>query len=796
MNIDSYIILVLPLLIAVLIIGAAILWWRGRSQHALDLKLLKIKLAQTGKEDKEKDPARYLMNEINRSEQLFNSLASMGRPFVLEASVHNTGEEIYFYLSVPEKFIDFATRQIQGLFPDSQVEKVPDYTVFAPGDLVAGGYLQVKDSFIVPIRTYKESEIDTFAPIVSTISKLKEMGEGSSIQLLARPAGGRYKKRLHHTLERLRKGWKLRDAKDFRFFSRKFLKDAVKEISSSSKEKDKYYDPTKKIIDDDAIKAVQQKSSKPLFEVNVRIIASAKTQEEADTLLASVAGSLTTQFSAPLRNSLYLLKPKNLRRLVYQYVFRDFAVDHQIVLNSEEVASLFHLPVFSTDVPRIAWLKTGEAPPPANIPDEGVIIGESVFRGETKPIRLTRRDRQRHLYLVGQTGVGKSYAMYNTVVQDMENGEGLCFIDPHGGAIEEIISRVPKERIDDVIYFDPGDLRRPMGINILEYDFTKPEQKTFIVNEIQAIFNRLFDKETMGPMFEQYMRNSLLLLMEDARTEVPTLMEVPRIFTDPEFRNKKLARITNPTVIDFWTKEAIKTTGEQGLANMTPYITSKFGNFIANDYMRPIIGQPKSAFNFRSVMDSKKILLVNLAKGRIGDINANLLGMIFTSRLLMAALSRVDQPEEQRNDFYLYIDEFQNFTTDSIGVILSEARKYKLDLTIAHQFIDQLTEGIRNSVFGNVGSMISFRVGSKDAEFLVKQFGPEFTEKDLITVPNYNAFIKMLINGEPARPFNLRTVQLAAGSAELADKLKELSRLTYGRDLAEVEADILARLRT
>ena len=796
MNIDSYIIIVLPLVVAAVIIGLALVWWRRRGNHSLDLKLLKIKLSQSQKEEKEKDPSRHLMNEINRSEQLFNTLSSIGRPFVFEASVHNSGEEIYFYLSVPEAFVDFATRQVQGLFPDSQVELVPDYTVFAPGDFVSGGFLDVKDSFVVPIRTYKESEIDTFAPIVSTISKLKEVGEGASIQLLMRPAGSLYKKRLTSTLERLRRGWKMSDAKDFSFFSRKFVRDMLKELMTSQADKDKQNDQTKKVVDDDAIKAVQLKSAKPLFEVSVRLITSAKTQEEADSLLVSVAGSLTTQFAAPLRNSIFLLKPRNLRKLVYCYIFRDFSADGEMVLNSEEVASLFHLPIFSTDVPRIEWLKTGEAAPPANLPVEGVMIGESVFRGETKPVRITRKDRQRHLYLVGQTGVGKSYAMYNAVIQDMENGDGVCFIDPHGSAIEEIISRVPKHRIDDIIYFDPGDLRRPMGINMLEYDFTRPEQKTFIVNEIQAIFNRLFDKETMGPMFEQYMRNSLLLLMEDARNEAPTLMEVPRIFTDPEYRNKKIARITNPTVIDFWTKEAIKTTGEQGLANMTPYITSKFGNFIANDYMRPIIGQQKSAFNFREVMDQKKILLVNLSKGRIGDINANLLGMIFTSRLLMAALSRVDQPEEKRNDFYLYIDEFQNFTTDSIGVILSEARKYKLNLTIAHQFIDQLTEEIRNSVFGNVGSMISFRVGSKDAEFLVKQFGPEFSEKDLITVPNYNAFIKMLIGGEPARPFNLRTVRLPDGSAELADKLKELSRLTYGRDLAEVEADILARLRS
>jgi hypothetical protein len=320
---------------------------------------------------------------------------------------------------------------------------------------------------------------------------------------------------------------------------------------------------------------------------------------------------------------------------------------------------------------------------------------------------------------------GKTNIMLNMITQDIRNGDGCCYIDPHGTDIQTILSRIPKERIDDVIYFDPGDLERPLGLNMLDYNFNRPEEKTFIVNEMQSIFNKLFVAETMGPMFEQYMRNALLLLMEDMPNEPATLVEVPRVFTDPEYRRRKLARIQNPVVIDFWEKEAVKAGGEASLANMTPYITSKFNNFIANDYMRPIIGQAKSALNFRAAMDEGKILLINLSKGRIGDINAGLLGMVFTGKILMAALSRVDIADvNARRDFNLYIDEFQNFSTDSISTILSEARKYRLNLTMAHQFIAQLTEKIRDSVFGNVGSMLVFRVGVQDAEFLVKQFEP------------------------------------------------------------------------
>jgi hypothetical protein len=312
---------------------------------------------------------------------------------------------------------------------------------------------------------------------------------------------------------------------------------------------------------------------------------------------------------------------------------------------------------------------------------------------------------------------------------------------------------------------------------------------------MQNIFNKLFAQETMGPMFEQYMRNALLLLMEDMPNEPATLVEVARVFTDSLFRKRKLTRTKNPTVYDFWEKEAAKAGGEAALANITPYITSKFNNFTANDYMRVIIGQTKSAFDFRELMDEGKILLVNLAKGRIGDINANLLGMIVTGKILMAALSRIDTPEEKRRDFYLYIDEFQNFTTDSIAVILSEARKYRLNLTLAHQFIGQLTEKIRDAVFGNAGSIISFRVGAQDAEFLVKQFAPVFKEQDLLNIDNFNAYVKLLVRGETVKPFNIKTVPAPRGDPAVASRIKENSRKRYGRNRNEVEEEIYKRLR-
>jgi hypothetical protein len=338
-----------------------------------------------------------------------------------------------------------------------------------------------------------------------------------------------------------------------------------------------------------------------------------------------------------------------------------------------------------------------------------------------------------------------------------------------------------------------------MGMNMLDYNFDRPEEKTFIVNEMINIFDKLYDlKTTGGPMFEQYMRNALLLMMEDMPNEPTTLIETPRIFSDPAYRARKLARIKNPVVVDFWEKEAVKAGGEASLANMTPYITSKFTTFIANDYMRPIVGQPKSAFNFREAMDSGKILLVNLSKGRIGDLNAQLLGLIITGKILMAALSRADIAEGAgRRDFYLYIDEFQNFATDSISTILSEARKYRLNLTVAHQFIAQLTEKIRDSVFGNVGSILAFRVGPQDAEFLEKQFSPVFSRNDLVNIDNLKAYARLLIGGQTSRAFALKvgTESWLGGDKAIAEKTKEYSRMKYGEDRQVVEDGIYRRLR-
>jgi len=426
-----------------------------------------------------------------------------------------------------------------------------------------------------------------------------------------------------------------------------------------------------------------------------------------------------------------------------------------------------------------------------------VVLGVNTFGGRDTLVVFKREDRMRHFYEIGQTGTGKTNLMKNMIIQDIRNGDGCCYIDPHGSDIVDVLAAVPEERFDDVIYFDPAHMEAPMGLNIMEFNPQHPEQKTFVVNEIFNIFEKLFlekSPESLGPMFEQYFRNAAMLVLEGMEPGTATMADIPRVLADAAFRRQCLARSQNHLVNQFWTDIAEAAGGEASLENIVPYITAKTDIFLSNDIMRPIIAQPRSAFNFREVMDTKKILLVNLSKGRLGDLNASLLGLIIVGKFLQAALSRVDVLGAERPaDFYLYIDEFQNFTTPSIATILSEARKYRLSLNVAHQFIAQLNENIRNAIFGNVGTKCVFRVGIDDAAFLEKQFAPTFTASDIAGLDNFHAYVSLLVDGRPVTPFNIKTLSPQEVDFQKVEYLKQLSYHRYGRNRAEVEAEIQAK---
>jgi hypothetical protein len=484
------------------------------------------------------------------------------------------------------------------------------------------------------------------------------------------------------------------------------------------------------------------------------------------------------------------------------FVHRNFREKESFLLNAEELAGIYHFPLKNTETPNILWLTAKHAPAPSDAPSEGILLGHNTYRGVKKEIRIKRGDRRRHTYIVGKSGVGKSKFIAGMAIQDILNGEGVGVLDPHGDLIDDILARIPPHRAEDVVVFAPADIERPLGLNLIEYDERYPEQKTFVINEVIKIFDKLYDlRSTGGPMFEQYMRNALLLVMSDPDSG-STLMETPRVLSDPDFRNLKLERCGDPTVVEFWREQAEKAGGDAALANIVPYITSKLTQFISNDMMRPIISQQKSSFNVRDIMDKQKILLIDLSKGQVGDMNAYLLGLIIVGKILMSALSRSDMPEEKRKDFYLYIDEFQNFITDSVNTILSEARKYGLNLIMAHQYLGQLTQNndtsIRDAVFGNVGTWITFKIGMDDAEMLEKEFSPVFNQYDLINVEKYTTYVKLLIDNTASRPFSMHTLWPPPAGREqpgMPAKIRNLSRLKYGRDKSMAEAEINKRLR-
>ena len=395
--------------------------------------------------------------------------------------------------------------------------------------------------------------------------------------------------------------------------------------------------------------------------------------------------------------------------------------------------------------------------------------------------------------MIGKTGLGKTNMFQNMIIQDIRNGHGVCYMDPNGDAVEWILRHIPKERAEDVIIFDPSDIGRPVGMNLLEYDLNYPEQKTMVINEVISIFDKLYDlKATGGPIFEQYMRNAMLLIMESPETG-STLMEIPKVLADAEFRKKKLQLCKNQVVRDFWINEAEKAGGEAALANMVPYITSKLTQFTSNDIMRPIIGQQKSAFNFREAMDNRKIVLVTLSKGLLGEMNSMLLGMIISGKIQLAAFSRQNISERDRVPFYFYVDEFQNFTSKTFATILSEARKYALALNITNQYIDQLDEDISSAVMGNVGTLLVWRIGSKDAEFLKSEFDPVSVD-DMVNTDKYNFYIRMNIDGATSRPFNAAAYPPEGNDNEqIAAAIKQLSRIRNGRDRELIEEEIRQR---
>lgn len=697
---------------------------------------------------------------------------------------------VRFYTAVPIALVEVVKQAIVSAYPSARLEEVAEHNIFSPVGKMSGtigGELTLKENFAFPIATYQELKRDAMQSLLNSLATL-DKEDGAGIQILLRPANPEWRKQASTMAGKKRKG------KDKGIKASGLIKDLFTAFWKPPEAKDDKKDLSS--LEQSIVDSIEDKTRYPGYEVLIRVVASSNISQRALAIQSNIVASFAL-YDSPGKNGFKFTPAKDIEKFVTGYILRMFPPENsKNVMNAVELATLFHFPD-QKNIPtsQLERQASKQVDGPRNIPEEGLLLGYNLFRGSKKAIRLDLVDRQRHMYVVGQTGTGKSTFLENLALQDMLNGEGFAFIDPHGDTAEKLLSMVPRERTEDVVYFCPADMDYPLGLNLFE--FYSDEQKDFLIQEGINMLYKLYDPQhqgIIGPRYEHWFRNAALTIMADPAGA--TFIDIPKVFTDNKYAKQKLAFVKDQTVLDFWNKEMAQTS-DYHKSEVLGWFVSKFGAFLSNEMMRNIIGQTKSSFNLREIMDQKKILIVNLSKGRTGDLNSKLLGMIFVMKFQAAAMSRANIPESERVDFCLYVDEFQNFSTDSFATIMSEARKYHLNLIVANQFTTQLSEEIRDAVFGNMGTIVSFRVGQNDVDSLSKYFQPLFDGDDLLRVPNFNTIVRTLVGGVPTQPFSMSTLpQLGNPNSQLAQALKQLSYAKFGRPKAIVEKEIFSRLAT
>lgn len=797
-------------------------FYRGTEYHkkqverALKMVPFEIKIPQNFGQEKiagYRDQREIARELIANAENMFNTLFAIYkggiknafknfiyRPRHIALEIVAAEKEIRFYIAVPYVLSSMVEKAVTTHYAEAEIREVEEHNIFSPEREmkgVKGGYLFGYKRHQYPIKTYLSIDNEPLEGITNALSMMEE-GEGAAIQLLIRPVNPKKMAQAKNLAQKIQKGPGKKTG---------VMQVAGEVINPASREDNKPPEAYRATpMEEQVIKEVERKGSKFGFETRVRVVVAANDDARADLVYNQIKSAFS-QFSDLSLNGFKFRSEKNKNRLVTNFIFRFFDDSvfnferflpkqrgYRLILSSEELASIYHFPSVLVQTPGIRWATAKTSAAPVNLPSEGTLFAKTNFRGKEENVMISDNDKLRHLYIIGQTGTGKSNIMKNMIIDDIKKGHGICFIDPHGDGAEDIIAHIPKERAEDVIIFNASDTERPMGLNLFEAKSI--EQQDFVIQEAITMLYRLYDPGhtgIMGPRFEHWFRNAALALMADPAGG--TFIEVPRIFTDDKYLAEKLKYVTDPVVKNFWINE-MGQTAEFHKSEVLGWFVGKFGAFMTNTTMRNILGQTKSSLNLREIMDQKKILIVNLSKGIIGEMNMQLLGMIFISKLQMAAMSRADIPEDQRVPFYLYVDEFQNFATDNISQIFSESRKYKLALLVANQFIGQLRDDIKAAVFGNVGTLISFRVGAEDGEYVAKQFEPEFTQQDLINQENYHAIIKMIVNGLPSRPFNIVANPPQPGQPpEITKAIKELARLKYGRPREQVDAELQEKMK-
>jgi Type IV secretion-system coupling protein DNA-binding domain len=718
--------------------------------------------------------------EIGNAEQMFAGLYSLfekkrfSRLFKEQIAVSfeivALKDKIKFYVVCPKKVAELVERQILGAYPSAEVIAGEDYNIYPENSFIEYSELRLDKDSHLPIVLHDKLGSDPLNLITGTLSKVNE-GEALAIQYLISPADDKWRKVGRTTLNSIEK--------------------AQKDPENKS--------PSK--LPQEVIQGIGDKISKIGFETTIRIISVAKSKEVAKLNLTNTQATFQ-QFNNPEANRFSKLKVGRIegylrdRSIVSDFINRIPPIwSEDSVLNTAELATIFHYPSKKVETPHIEWLMAKNAPADETVGSTGLWLGTSAFRGQEKDIAMgSIDDRRRHMYIIGQTGTGKSYFMQNLALQDINAGHGVCYIDPHGDGLDWLLERIPAHRAEDVIYWDPGDTEKPFGFNVL--DNRDEKEKHFVANSFYKMIQKLFDPNNQGitgPLLERAMRSVLLTSM--AKKGGTLIESMKCLLLDWDVINDLKQYTSDPFVKDYWEKE-IPATPENRRGELMGYFTSKLDRFISNQLMRNMLGQAQSSFDLRSVMDNKKILFVNLSKGKIGAENSEFLGLILIPRILSAAMSRADTPLEQRVDFFLYVDEFQNFATDDFEDILSEARKYRLNLVVANQYIGQIKEEIKQAIIGNVGTKVTFRVGLDDAEYLEKEYAPVFNKNDLTNIENQNAYVKLMVNGKPSPPFSMRTTfkKFPKGDPAMRDLIIQISRNVYGRDKALVEEEIIRRM--
>ncbi len=743
------------------------------------------------------------------AEQMFASLHGILRPTSelrregmiqehISFEIASQGGAIQFYVWVPTHLRDFVESQIYAQYPTVQIHPTEkDYADTEPGDrTIYGTELSLTRPEVLPIRTFTSFEVDPLAGITGVLAKLDSSKEEAWIQVVSRPIDDTWqekgKKYIEDAKNGRQPGFGMRILDGFLqlpfYVVQNFMMALVEPPKADPKKDAAKKDATLSTGQQALIKAVEEKTTKLGFEVKVRIAYLGPDEKTAKQRMQAIVGAFK-QFNTTNLNGFSASKFYTSADFLDDYRARLF-LNSGLILNIEELASLYHIPHMSVETPSMIWTTSKTSEPPSNLPTEATADSDAVslfgltnFRGQNLKFGIKRRDRGRHMYIVGQTGTGKSMGLELLTLSDIYHDQGFAIIDPHGDYATDMLKYIPEHRMKDVIYFNATDRDFPMAFNPMEV--TDPNLKNHISSELVGVIKRMFI-DSWGPRLEYILRYTLLALLDH---EGATMLDITRMLVDKDFRKAVIRDIEDPVVRNFWVTEFASWNDKFAAEAVAP-VLNKVGAFTANPLIRNIVGQPKSAFNIRKIMDEGKILVVNLSRGQVGEDNAAILGSLMVTKIQLAAMSRADMPLDQRRPFYLYVDEFQNFATDSFAVIMSEARKYGLNLTVANQYVSQMPETVRDAVFGNVGTMISFRIGPDDSQILAKYFAPIFLPEDITRLNNQHIFISMMINGEKAPAFSARTLRMPDPENDRSEEIFALSRQQFARPRAEVVAEI------